>query len=113
MKSKTGRAMEMTVHGKRGKPKAGFPSFPTALGNPKAGFPLSHSASLLFHIKKENNNTRLAAPTFRLILGLEYTQWPNFSTKLRNSCIQNNLTNDFTVPILGVPALLPGQVVVP
>ena len=33
MKSKTGRAMEMTGHGKRGKPKAGFPSFPTALGN--------------------------------------------------------------------------------
>jgi hypothetical protein len=53
----------MTGYGKRGKPKAGFPSFPTALGNrkkrdshiptapataarksgnPKAGFPLSH-----------------------------------------------------------------------
>ena len=26
-------AVEMTGYGKRGKPKAGFPSFPTALGN--------------------------------------------------------------------------------
>lgn len=33
MRSKTGRAMEMTGHGKRGKPRTGFPSFPTALGN--------------------------------------------------------------------------------
>ena len=33
--------VEMAVRGKRGKPKAGFPSLPTALGNPAtaAGFP--------------------------------------------------------------------------
>jgi hypothetical protein len=67
MKAKAKRAMEMTVNGKRGKPKAGFPSFPTALGNrqrldfhiptasattarksgnPKAGFPLSRRGFL-------------------------------------------------------------------
>ena len=33
MKRKTARTVEMTGYGKRGKPKAGFPSFPTALGN--------------------------------------------------------------------------------
>ena len=37
------RAAEMTGHGKRGKPKAGFPSFPTALGNRAARFPHSRS----------------------------------------------------------------------
>jgi hypothetical protein len=63
MKTLEKRAVEMTGYGKRGKPKAGFPTFPAALGNrpkrdfhiptaavttarksgkPKAGFPLSH-----------------------------------------------------------------------
>ena len=32
----------MPVRGKRGKPKAGFPSLPTALGNRAARFPHSH-----------------------------------------------------------------------
>src|SRR3984893_16912424 len=52
MKTTANRAVEMTVCGKRGKPKAGFPSFPTApaatarkSGNPKAGFPLSRRSS--------------------------------------------------------------------
>jgi hypothetical protein len=31
--------MEMTGYGKRGKPKAGFPSFPTALGNRQGAIP--------------------------------------------------------------------------
>lgn len=35
MTQKAQRAVEMTGYGKRGKPKARFPSFPTALGNRK------------------------------------------------------------------------------
>jgi hypothetical protein len=35
-------AVEMPGHGKRGKPKAGFPSLSTALGNRSTRFPHSH-----------------------------------------------------------------------
>ena len=94
MKSETGRAMEMTGHGKRGKPTTGFPSFPTALGNrqkhdshistapttsalekwkSKSRIPTFPPRLPFIQIKKENNSTRSAAPTFRLILRLEYT----------------------------------------
>jgi hypothetical protein len=84
----------MTGYGKRGKPKTGFPSFPTALGNrkkrdshiptapattarktgnPKAGFPLSHRG---FSIPYENSKRRIplnaGSPSFRLIVRLEY-----------------------------------------
>jgi len=71
MKTTAKRAVEMTGYGKRGKPKAGFPPFPTALGNrkkrdfhiptapattarksgnPKTGFPLSRRG---FHVPKK------------------------------------------------------------
>src|SRR5450755_1704749 len=72
------RAMEMTGGGKRGKPKPGFPSFPTALGNrgcdshspcaawksgkPKAGFPLSH---LLFLPLKSNQERKPGGGSLR------------------------------------------------
>jgi hypothetical protein len=39
MKTRAKRAVEMPVYGKRGKPKAGFPSFPTALGNRQSAIP--------------------------------------------------------------------------
>src|SRR3984893_16017356 len=39
MKTTANRAVEMTVCEKRGKPKAGFPSFPTALGNRQSAIP--------------------------------------------------------------------------
>ena len=84
----------MTGHGKRGKPTTGFPSFPTALGNrqkhdshistapttsalekwkSKSRIPTFPPRLPFIQIKKENNSTRSAAPTFRLILRLEYT----------------------------------------
>src|SRR5450631_2749170 len=70
--------MEMTGGGKRGKPKPGFPSFPTALGNrgcdshspcaawksgkPKAGFPLFH---LLFLSLKSNQERKPGGGSLR------------------------------------------------
>jgi hypothetical protein len=39
MKATAKRAVEMPVYGKRGKPKTGFPSFPTALGNRQSAIP--------------------------------------------------------------------------
>ena len=68
------RAVEMTVYGKRGKPKTGFPRFPQPLeiakrdshiptapatiarksGNPKAGFPLSLGCCFSYYkLRKE------------------------------------------------------------
>jgi hypothetical protein len=83
-----GRAVEMTGHGKRGKPNPSFPRFPQPLeialaiptfphrpgearksGKRKARFPLSR---LLFvftkRIKKETLAADRFAPAFRLIL---------------------------------------------
>ena len=80
MKYEQQRAVEMTGYGKRGKPKAGFPSFPTALGNRKRrdshiptaparrgkvenqtpGFPLSR---LLFIFSERRFGGRFAPPS--------------------------------------------------
>jgi len=93
MKTKAKRAVEMTVYGKRGKPKAGFPSFPTALGNRQSAIPTfpqprlrprgkveiqkqdSHFpvAALILLKKKERRFPRTpGSPSFRLIVQLEY-----------------------------------------
>ena len=78
-----GRAVEMPVCGRRGKPKAGFPPRPQPLeiatrfphshrpgwawksGKPKAGFPLSHLLSLLSNQTSERRpgGSRFAPPS--------------------------------------------------
>ena len=52
-------AVEMTDSGKRGKPKAGFPSLPTALGNRATRFPHFHrlDCGCVFTIQTTKNKT--------------------------------------------------------
>jgi hypothetical protein len=65
MKRKAKRAMEMTGYGKRGKPKAGFPSFPTALGNRQSAIPTFPQPQLLprgkVEIQKQDSHFPVAA----------------------------------------------------
>ena len=61
MKTRAKRAVEMTVYGKRGKPKAGFPSFPTALGNRQSAIPHSHSPG---YDREEKWKSKRRIPTF-------------------------------------------------
>src|ERR1700738_3742957 len=88
MKYEQQRAVEMTGYGKRGKPKAGFPSFPTALGNRKrrdSHIPtaparrgkvenqtqVSHFPACCFYFSRKGDPA-IASLRFRLILRLEY-----------------------------------------
>ena len=60
----------MTGYGKRGKPKAGFPSFPTALGNRAARFPHSRSPG---GDRVEKWKSKSKTPTFPQRLVLPFT----------------------------------------
>jgi hypothetical protein len=94
MKAPAIRAMELTGHAKRGKPRAGFPSFPTALGNrcaiptfpqprrrPRGNWksetriPTSLPPLVVFlqNLKRRIPRTP-TPPSFRLILRLENAQ---------------------------------------
>ena len=62
--------------------------FPPPLGIAKGAIPTFPPRLPFIQIKKENNSTRSAAPTFRLILQLEYTVLNGAMGACEVGCIQ-------------------------
>jgi hypothetical protein len=58
----------MTGYGKRGKPEAGFPSFPTALGNRKSGDSHIPTAPMTTAVEKWKSQSRISTFPLRLPL---------------------------------------------
>jgi hypothetical protein len=75
--------MEMPGGGKRGKPKAGFPSFPTALGNRQNRDSHIPTAPVSVAVEKWKSKSRI--PTFPPHLPLPLTQKPTQNKNLSAS----------------------------
>ena len=94
------RAVEMTGDGKRGKPKAGFPSFPNALGNRYAIPPFPQPRRRFSLLPNQSQKGAPATPLPPTPSGSSFDE-----KMLRQSC----LISDFAKRVLGGPDVVDGS----